>query len=52
MDDWNSNINELVNQLKGYPIEGFQEALAVQDGKVLSIYPCEVEGWQYAYMVE
>lgn len=39
LDDWNGNINELVNQLNEYPIEGLEEVLVVQDGKVISIYP-------------
>ncbi len=39
LEDWNGNINELVNQLNEYPIEGLEEVLVVQDGKVISIYP-------------
>lgn len=39
LDDWNGNINDLVNQLNEFPIEGLEEVLVVQDGKVMSIYP-------------
>lgn len=39
LDDWNGNINELVNQLNEYPIEVLEEVLVVQDGNVISIYP-------------
>ena len=39
LEDWKGNINELVNQLNEYPIEGLEEVLVVQDGKVISIYP-------------
>lgn len=35
LEDWKGNIN----QLNEYLIEGSEEVLVVQDGKVISIYP-------------
>lgn len=39
LDDWNGNVDELVRQLNGYPIEGLKEVIIVYNGTVRSIYP-------------
>ena len=39
LDDWLGNLDDLIKQFKDYSIEGLKEIIAVQDGKVFSIYP-------------
>ena len=39
LDDWSGNPNDLIKQFKDHSIEGLKEIIAVQDGKVFSIYP-------------
>lgn len=39
LDDWLGNLDDLIKQFKDYSIGGLKEIIAVQDGRVFSIYP-------------
>lgn len=39
LDDWLGDINELINQLKTYAIDGLEEVIVVKGDKVISIFP-------------
>ncbi|WP_051542005.1 hypothetical protein [Clostridium lundense] len=40
LKDWNGNINDIVEQLNNYPVEGLEEVIVVKkDNSIVSIYP-------------
>ena len=39
LNDWLGNVDDIVNNLKDYPIDGLKEVIVIKEDNVISIYP-------------